>query len=385
EIPKPNGGVRTLGIPTTMDRVIQQATLQVLEPIFEPEFSEHSYGFRPKRSAHDGLRRAQQYVTAGYTWVVDMDLEKFFDRVNHDVLMSKLAKRIGDKRVLKLIRGYLTAGIMQDGVVIERMTGTPQGSPLSPLLSNIMLDELDKELEKRGHKFVRYADDCNIYVQSERAGQRVYGSLERYLKKKLRLQVNVEKSAVALVQERKFLGYRILNDGRLAVAPQSLVRAKDKIRTITKRNRGASFEQVIKRINTFLRGWLNYFKLASSAKLWQNLDGWIRRKLRCYRLKQRKGGSSLSKYLIQLGASEESARKLGSSGKGWWRLSRTQVVHKALSNKWLTEQVICPRFHGHYLMKLMQPFQTAWAPYILCCYAAFRCYKIPQCIQICFA
>lgn len=334
-IPKPGGGERQLGIPTVLDRMIQQAILQVLEPMFDREFSESSYGFRPKRSAQNALKQAKAYVESGNTWVVDMDLEKFFDRVNHDILMSKLAKRIGDKRLLKIIRGFLTAGIMQEGVVVSRYAGTPQGGPLSPLLSNILLDELDKELERRGHKFCRYADDQNIYVKSKRSGERVYTSIKQFLEKKLKLKVNEEKSAVAQVCERKFLGYQILNDGRLMIAMTSIQRAKDKVRRLTWRSRGKSFEQVITELNNFLRGWSNYYKLAEAKSLWKKLDSWVRRKLRCYKLKQKKRGTSIAKLLMSLGVSEKESRQIGSSGKGWWRLSRTYAVHRALDNVWL--------------------------------------------------
>ena len=337
-MPKPDGGERQLGIPTVVDRMVQQAILQVLEPMFDKGFSESSYGYRPNRCAHGALKKAKEYVAEGYIWVVDMDLEKFFDRVNHDILMSRLAKRIGDKRLLKIIRGFLNAGIMQDGVVMSRHEGTPQGGPLSPLLSNILLDELDKELERRGHKFCRYADDQNVYVRSKRAGERVYASIKQFLETKLKLKVNEEKSAVALVRDRKFLGYRLLNDGRLTVAPKSIQRVKDKIRELTWRSRGKSFKHVITELNSTLLGWLNFYKLAESKSLWEELDSWIRRKLRCYRLKQRKSGTSIAKLLISLGASEKESRQIGSSGKGWWRLSVTQAVHRALDNAWFKTQ-----------------------------------------------
>ena len=337
-IPKPGGGERQLCIPTTIDRLIQQAIHQVLEPIFDPEFSESSFGFRPRRGAHNALKRAKQFVEEGNVWVVDIDLEKFFDRVNHDILMSKLAKRIKDKRLLKIIRGFLASGIMHNGLVIERYEGTPQGGPLSPLLSNIMLDELDKELERRGHKFCRYADDQNVYVGSKKAGERVYKSIKHYLEKKLKLRVNEEKSAVAKVSERKFLGYRILNDGKLSIAAITIQRVKDKVRQLTWRNCSKSFEQVIKELNLFLKGWLNYFKLTEAKSLWHELDSWIRRKLRCYKLKQKKRGSTITKMLINLGISEREAKRIGSSGKGWWRLSFTQTVHRALSNDWFETQ-----------------------------------------------
>lgn len=337
-IPKPGGGERQLGIPTTIDRLVQQAVLQVIEPIFDPTFSESSFGFRPKRSAHNALKQASKYVEEGYEWVVDMDLEKFFDRVNHDILMSRIARRIDDKKLLKLIRSYLTAGIMQDGVVIGRQEGTPQGGPLSPLLSNILLDELDKELERRGHKFCRYADDQNIYVRSERAGKRVYASVKNFLDKKLKLKVNNQKSSVARVSERKFLGYRIQSNGKLTVAPESLVRAKDKIRRITRRNRGISFNRVIRELNLFLVGWQNYFKLSNWLSTFRDLDSWIRRKLRCYKLKQKKRCYTIVKYLISLGIPRRQAWDLGKSGKSWWRLSLTPQLHRALNNDWFTQE-----------------------------------------------
>jgi len=337
-IPKPGGGERQLGIPTVVDRLVQQAILQVLEPIFDPDFSDSSFGFRPNRSAHGALKQAKGYVEAGHIWVVDMDLEKFFDKVNHDMLMSMIAKRIGDKRMLKIIRGFLTAGIMQNGVVMNRHEGTPQGGPLSPLLSNILLDELDKELERRGHKFCRYADDQNIYVRSKKAGERVYNSIKQFLERKLKLKVNEKKSAVALVGERKFLGYRILCDGRLTMAPTTIKRAKDKIRQLSWRSRGRSFEQVITELRSYLMGWLNYFRMVEAKSIFRGLDSWIRRKLRCYKLKQKKRGRSIAQMLMKLGVSEKASRQIGSSGKGWWRLSRTRPVHRALNNEWFEDQ-----------------------------------------------
>src|SRR3990167_207995 len=257
-----------------------------------------------------------------------------FDRVNHDILMSRLARKIKDKRLLKIIRRFLQAGIMENGVCIERYEGTPQGGPLSPLLSNILLDELDKELERRGHKFCRYADDQNIYVRTRRAGERVYESVKQFLEKKLKLKINEHKSAVALVGERKFLGYRVQTDGRLSMAPETIRRAKDKIRELTRRNRGRSFELVLEELNVYLRGWLNYYRLSNSRRVWQELDSWIRRKLRCYKMKLKKRGNTIAKYLMSLGVSEIEARKIGSSGKGWWRLSLTRAVHRALDNDW---------------------------------------------------
>lgn len=333
KIPKPGGGERHLGIPTVIDRVVQQAISQVLEPIFEPEFSDSSYGFRPKRGAHDALKAASSYIEQGHIWVVDLDVEKYFDRVNHDILMSKLSKRIGDKDLLRLIRRYLKAEMMQDGLSAKRQAGVPQGSPLSPLLSNIMLDELDKEMEKRGHKYVRYADDCNIYVKSSRAGHRVMSSVIHFLERRLRLRVNTAKSAVSLVNQRKFLGYRLQTDGKLTVAPESLQRLKDKLREQTKRNRGRSFEQVMKEVNQTLRGWLGYFRLSRFKSTMRDLDSWIRRKLRCYRLKQRKKYWSIVTWLMSLGVKERDARNIGSSGKGWWRLAKTPALHRALNKE----------------------------------------------------
>ena len=261
------------------------------------------------------MKAASAYVKVGSEWVVDLDLEKFFERVNHDILMSKIAKRIDDKRLLRLIRRYLKTGMIQDGVSTRRQAGTPAGSPLSPLLSNIMLDELDRELERREHTFCRYADDCNIYVRSERAGQRVMESITHFIEQRLQLTLNAAKSAVALVNQRRFLGYRLQNDGVLTIAPESLQRLKDKVRVLTKRNRGRSFELVIRELNQTLRGWLNYFRLARLRSVWSDLEAWIRRKLRCYRLKQGKGGKDIIKWLMNLGVREKDARKIGSSGK----------------------------------------------------------------------
>src|SRR5262245_57860686 len=259
EIPKAGGGMRKLGIPTALDRFIQQAMLQVLQGDWDASFSEHSYGFRPSRTAHQAIAKAQEYINAGWETVVDIDLEKFFDRVNHDVLMSRVARRVADKRVLKLIRAYLNSGVLENGLVSPTDEGTPQGGPLSPLLSNLLLDEWDRELERRGHRFVRYADDCNIYVRSERAGERVLAGMTQFLAKRLRLKVNEQKSAVASVTERKFLGHRLLEDGTQTIAPKSLERAQDRVREITRRNRGVSFEQLVGELNAFLTGWVTYF------------------------------------------------------------------------------------------------------------------------------
>jgi RNA-directed DNA polymerase len=340
EIPKPGKkGVRLLGIPSAVDRLVQQAIHQVLEPLFDPTFSESSYGFRSGRNAHQALKKAQEYVQEGYRIVVDLDLEKFFDRVNHDILMSQLAKRIEDKRLLKIIRRFLESGMMKDGVFAQRVEGLAQGGPLSPLMSNLQLDALDKELERRGHKFCRYADDTNIYVRSQRAGERVLESVKKFLGKYLKLSINEGKSGCALVDERQFLGYRLLEDGRLVIAEHSVERMKDKVRTLTRRNRGVSLAKMITELNGVLRGWINYFRLTQGlpSEL-DNLDSWIRRKLRCYRLKQRKRTKPIAKFLMSLGVSERNAVRLGSSSKGWWRLSGSPPVHQAMSNAWFREQ-----------------------------------------------
>jgi RNA-directed DNA polymerase len=339
QIPKPGGGQRQLGIPVAVDRLVQQAILQVLNPIWDPTFSNSSYGFRPGRDAHMALEQARKYVAQeGREIVVDLDLEKFFDRVNHDILMSRVARRIGDKRLLGIIRRFLQAGMMQDGVCVTRDEGTPQGGPLSPLLSNLLLDDLDQELERRGHSFCRYADDCNIYVRSLAAGQRVMESVTQFLEGKLRLRVNREKSAVAPVGERKFLGHRLLLNGKLGIAPKSIQRAKEKIRQITRRNRGVSLAQVIVELNLFLVGWITYYRYAACRYDLQCLDEWIRRKLRCYRLKQRKRGSSLFRFLRRLGVSATQAGRLAGSGKGPWRLALTQQMNAALSIEWFSRQ-----------------------------------------------
>src|SRR5213080_372038 len=283
EIPKPDGGgVRKLGIPTVLDRFIQQAVMQVLQRRWNPTFSQHSYGFRPRRSAHHAVAQAQQYIAAGYSWVIDLDLEKFFDRVNHDKLMGQVAKRVEDKRLLKLIRAFLNAGVMENGLVSPSGEGTPQGGPLSPLLSNLVLDELDRELERRGHRYVRYADDCNIYVRSERAGQRVMASLTRFIEGRLKLQINTAKSAVARPWHRSFLGFTVKDDAafRRCIADKAVTRFKDRVRELTRRHRGVSLEKMIADLNPFVRGWAGYFGFSQWREL-PSLDGWIRRRLRC--------------------------------------------------------------------------------------------------------
>ena len=334
QIPKPDGSKRQLGIPTVLDRVIQQAILQILEPLYEPKFSNSSYGFRPNRSAQMALRQAREYLRNGYKYVVDMDLEKFFDRVNHDILMERLSRDISDKRLLRIIRRYLEAGLLQNGIFEERKLGMPQGGNLSPLLSNILLDELDKELEKRGHKFCRYADDCNIYVKSQEAGNRVLKSITEFLATRLKLKVNETKSSVAHVTKRKFLGYSFRMDSELKVANQSLVKFKKRIRELTSRNRGRKLEQVIKELNQYLNGWISYFRLSANISVFKELDSWIRRRLRCYRLKQRKRTYSVYKFLVELGVSVQKAWKLAKSSKGWWRLSLNPNIHTAMSNVW---------------------------------------------------
>jgi RNA-directed DNA polymerase len=283
-------------------------------------------------------------VEEGRTIVVDVDLERFFDRVNHDILMARLARRVADKRLLRIVRRFVEAGLMQDGVCVERHEGTPQGGPLSPLLANLLLDDWDRELEGRGHRFCRYADDCNVYVQSRAAGERVMASLIRFLEGKLRLRVNREKSAVASVQERKFLGYRLLRDGRLGIAPQSLQRAKDRIRQITRRNRGIGLLRMVGELNSFLTGWVTYFRHAAMRSLLPDVDGWIRRKLRCVRLKECKRSGSIADFLRQCGVPERDAYMTGSSGKGWWRLACSEAAHRAMTEDWFEKLgLVCLR------------------------------------------
>jgi len=322
EIPKPGGkGVRLLGIPTVVDRLIQQAVLQVLEPIFDPGFSELSFGFRAGRSAHQAVLKAREYVAGGKRWVVDLDLEKFFDRVNHDVLMSRVARKVKDKRVLRLLRRYLQAGIMVGGLVEPSREGTPQGGPLSPLLSNVLLDELDKELERRGHAFCRYADDCNIYVASQRAGERVKESITEFLAKRLKLKVNEEKSAVDRPWKRKFLGYSMTagKEPRLKVAPESEARMRLKLKQIFRRGRGRSIGRTIEELKWLLIGWSNYFRLSEVKAAFERLDQWVRRRLRCILWRQWKRPRTRVKKLLQRGLPEPQARKSAGNGRGpWW-------------------------------------------------------------------
>jgi RNA-directed DNA polymerase len=337
EIPKPGGGIRQLGIPTVKDRIIQQAIAQVLTPIYEQVFSIHSYGFRPQRNAQQAIKKASVYVSEGSSIVVDMDMKSFFDEVNHDRLMYRMSGLIKDKKLLRLIRKYLQSGIMLDGLTQQREKGTPQGSPLSPLLSNIVLDELDKELEKRGHQFVRYADDFSIFVRSQKAGDRVMESVSTYLTDKLKLKVNVEKSKVCKSSETKFLGFTILDNGIITISKQSVERLKKKVRELTRRNRGVKFEKIISGLTPLLRGWINYFSCAKCKRLLQDLDGWIRRKLRCYRLKQCKRVITIKRLLRSLGVPNWQSWILALSGKGWWRKSGCPQVHQAMNLKWFED------------------------------------------------
>jgi group II intron reverse transcriptase/maturase len=340
EIPKPDGGVRLLGIPTVIDRLIQQAVLQALTPIFDPTFSPFSYGFRPGRSAHQAVKQAQHYIKEGYRYVVDMDLEKFFDRVNHDILMSKLAKKIGDKRILRLIRRYLQSGVMISGCCVRTEEGTPQGGPLSPLLANIMLHELDEELLERGHRFVRYADDCNIYVKSKRAGTRVLASVTKFVEKRLKLKVNKEKSASDRPWNRKILGFSftMAKAAILRLAPKTRERFKNVIRSITRRSHGQSMCKRIKELNTYLKGWIGYFYVAQTRSVFEGLDEWIRRRLRACLLKQWKKTKTKRRNLVLRGIPEEWASLISGSRKKYWRLSNTHQVNKALGLAYWQEQ-----------------------------------------------
>jgi RNA-directed DNA polymerase len=338
EIPKPGGGVRMLGIPTVKDRMIQQAIHQEINRYYEPYFSEHSYGFRPGRNAHQAIRQASAYISEGKEWVVDIDLEKFFDKINHDRLMQRLSKGIGDKRLLRLINAYLKAGMMSDGLMEQRVAGTPQGSPLSPLLSNIVLDELDRELESRGLSFCRYADDCNIFVRSRKAGERVLKSLTNFIEEKLKLKVNLNKSGVRHCSEVKFLGYTIIQEGKIRVADKTIERFKSKVKELTKRNRGVKFEQIVKELNVMITGWANYFHLAncwlSSIK---ELDRWIRRKLRCYRLKQCGRKYTIVKLLHSMGIAETTSWNVAMYSQGWWAMSNKVAVNKAMGLQWFSQ------------------------------------------------
>jgi len=332
EIPKPDGGVRKLGIPTVLDRFIQQAVMQVVQRKWDRTFSEHSYGFRPGRSAHQAVTKAQQYIADGYRWVVDLDLEKFFDRVNHDRLMAKLAARVSDKRMLKLIRAFLTAGVMEHGLVGPVDEGTPQGGPLSPLLSNIVLDELDQELEQRGLRFVRYADDSNVYVRSRRAGERVMENITRFLTKRLQLKVNQQKSAVARPWERKFLGFSFTNGKtpKRKIAPKAVKRFKERIRALTYRTRGVSIERMAGDLTQYLRGWLGYFGRCETPSTLQSLEEWTRRRLRSAIWKQWKRGTVRYAELRQRGVGKDLAAQTAGSAHGPWRIADSPGLHIAL-------------------------------------------------------
>jgi len=348
-IPKSGRGMRELGIPTVRDRFIQQLLLQVLQPIFDPTFSEHNHGFRPGRRAHEAVREAQQYIQDGRRWVVDVDLEQFFDRVNHDVLMGKLSHRIADRRVLRIIRRYMAAGIMADGVVVERHEGTPQGGPLSPLLANVLLDDVDKKLERRGHAFVRYADDCNVYVRSRRAGERVLAALRQQYAK-LRLRINEEKSAVARVWDRQFLGYSfwVAKGGvvRRRVAPKALAELKQRVRQMTRRSGGRNLAQVTGNLGTYLRGWQEYFKLADTPGIFGALDAWIHRRLRALQLKHWKRGRTTFRELRARGVPEWLRVRGAGHGRRWWWAATLGAMHTALPGSYF-ERLGVPRLAAH--------------------------------------
>jgi RNA-directed DNA polymerase len=338
EIPKASGGIRLLGIPTVLDRFIQQAAMQVLQADWDETFSETSFGFRPGRSAHQAVEQAQAYIASGHGFVVDIDLEKFFDRVNHDILMGLVAKRVADKRILKLIRGFLTAGALEGGLVSLTEEGTPQGGPLSPLLSNLMLDVLDKELEKRGHRFVRYADDCNIYVRSQKAGERVMAGIERFLEKRLKLKVNKAKSAVAKPSVRKFLGFSYTSgrEPRRRIAPQAIARFKARVRELTRRNCGRSLAQIVKELSTYLVGWRGYFGFCQTPSVLRALDEWIRRRLRAIAWKHWKYGRARFAELRRRGVGRDLAAQAAGSPRGPWRLANSPALAKALPNRLLS-------------------------------------------------
>jgi RNA-directed DNA polymerase len=334
EIPKPDGGVRKLGIPTVLCRFIQQAVMQVLQRQWDPTFSDHSYGFRPGRSAHQAVAQAQRYIAEGYSWVVDLDLEKFFDRVNHDKLMGQIAKRVEDKRLLKLIRTFLNAGVMENGLISPSVEGTPQGGPLSPLLSNLVLDALDRELELRGHRYVRYADDSNVYVRSERAGQRVMKSVTRFITQQLKLKVNENKSAVARPQERKFLGFSFTDGPEIkrAIAPKALTRFKDRIREITRQAKGVSIETTVKRLATYMVGWRGYFGFCETPEVLIGLIRWVRLRLRCALWRQWKTPRRRRAALLELGVRPQLAANTAGSGRGPWYLARSKALSVGASN-----------------------------------------------------
>jgi RNA-directed DNA polymerase len=344
EIPKASGGTRPLGIPTVLDRFIQQAVMQVLQADCDRTFSEASFGFRPGRSGHQAVERAQQLIASGHDVVVDIDLEKFFDRVNHDILMGLIAKRVTDKRILKLVRGYLTAGVLEGGLVSPTEEGTPQGGPLSPLLSNLMLDVLDKELEKRGHRFVRYADDCNIYVRSQRAGERVMAGIERFLAKRLKLKVNKAKSAVAKPSVRKFLGFSFTSgrEPRRRIAPQAIARFKSRVQELTRRTRGASLPQIAKELSVYLVGWRGYFGFCQTPSVLRDLEQWTRRRLRAIAWKQWRRGRTRYAELRRRGVGRDLAAQTAGSPHGPWRLSNSPALTIALPNAFFSVSLALP-------------------------------------------
>lgn len=334
KIPKPKGGYRQLGIPTVKDRLIQQAIAQVLIPRYERIFSDHSYGFRPGRGAHGALHQGSEYVRTGKSYIVDIDLAKFFDEVQHDRLMWLLSTRIGDSRVLQLIRKFLKSGLLEGGLLSQRIKGTPQGGPLSPLLSNIVLDELDKELERRGHNFVRYADDLIVFLQSERSAERVSKSLIDYIETQLGLRVNRAKSRLCRSESLNFLGHGILRDGQLMLSQSSEKRLKAKLRQVTRRNRGRSFKEVIGQVNRYLRGWLSYFRYARMKNKLRAIESWLKRRLRCYRLKQCKRAIGIYRWLHKLGVPKERSWTTASTRRGWWVKAISPASHEGMSNEW---------------------------------------------------
>lgn len=348
QIPKPQGGYRQLGIPTVIDRLVQQALHQVLSPRCEAIFSRHSYGFRPQKGAHDALRQAGKYMAEGKEYVIDLDLEKFFDKVNHDRLIWLLSTRIGDQRVIKLIHRFVKAGLLQGGLTSQRIEGTPQGGPLSPLLSNVVLDELDKELERRGHSYVRYADDVKIFVRSAASAERVKVSIRRFIEEKLLLKVNGEKSRISKGYELNFLGHSILPDGRLGLSSQSEERVKQKVRRITKRNRGVKVGQILTELGRYLQGWLEYFRYATMKRTMERMDRWIRRKIRCHRLKQCKRVIGIVRCLRRLQVEETLCWRTALSGKSWWRLSNSPGVNIGMNNQWMVEHGYFS-LYSHYL------------------------------------
>lgn len=337
-IRKPKGGYRQLGIPTVKDRLVQQAISQVLSRIYDKTFSEHSYGFRPGKNAHQALRQAAKFVSEGKRTVVDIDLAKFFDEVNHHRLLWLLGTRIGDKRVIKLIHGFLKTGIMEGGLTTIRVKGTPQGSPLSPLLSNIVLDELDQELQRRGYSFVRYADDMQIFCKTEQKGEEKKASITGFLENRMKLKVNRDKSAIRNHWETNFLGHSILSNGNIGISPATEERLKTKLKAITRRNRGVSLEEVLEELTSILRGWLEYFRYASMKRKMEKIDGWLRRRLKCFRIKQCKRTIGLVRFLRSLGVEEKLCWKTALSSKGWWRLSNSPALSIGMNNQWFKEK-----------------------------------------------